>query len=233
MLLNLDNKDIEFIKKRYPLLKIVSKNPMKIEGALEFHAIYNDYEIKDSYDIKIESIQDRIFPRVIETGNKLKDVAIANSKKLEDMHVNINDMFSACLCPPIQEKIFEKQNISVTNFIEKYIVPFFYSQSYYKKTQQWAWGEYGHGIIGVLESYLDYSSNKETVLLFLQTLEEYCKKYGLNYNFYLEQLRQKKIKGRNTCPVCSSSNCWEKCCIRTLESMRKLKEDMNSFKIKK
>ncbi len=233
MLLNLNNKDIEFIRIKYPLLKITPKSPIKIAGTLKFHAIYNDYEIRDSYDITIESIQGRIFPRVVETGNKLKEFAIANGKKLEDMHININDMFSACLCAPIQEKIYEKQNIGVTNFIEKYVVPFFYSQSYYKETQKWAWGEYGHGIVGVLESYLDYSRSEETIVLFLQTLEDYCKKYGSNYNFYLEQLRQKKIKGRNTCPACSSGNRWQKCCIKTLESMRKLKEDIDSLKIKK
>lgn len=232
MLLNLNKKDAKFIKTKYPALKILSKNPLEIVGTFEFHAIYQEYEIKDSYDIEIVSLPNRVFPRIRETSEKIKTTAMKNNKLLGDMHINIDDSFSACLCPPIQEKIYEKQDMGVTEFIEKYIVPFFYEQSYFRKNKKWPWGEYGHGIIGILESYLDYSSNKETACLFLQVLEEHCKKYNFNFNFYTQQLKQKIIKGRNSCPVCASNDRWEKCHTETLESMRKLKSDLDTFKIK-
>ena len=199
MLLNLDNKDVEFIETRYPTLKILQKDPLRIAGILKFYAKFQEIEMRDEYEIEIESLEGRVFPRIRETGNKIANTAQSKGKLLEDMHINTSDASAVCLCPPIEEKLYEKQAISVRQFIEKYILPFFYEQSYFRENGEWPWGEYGHGIIGVLESYLDYVDNEETIRIFLRVLEEYCVKYGVNFNFYREQLKQRQIKGRNYC----------------------------------
>lgn len=231
MLLNLDKEDVEFIKERYPALIISQENPLKISGILKFHAKFQEEEIRDNYEIELEHVEGRVFPRIKEIGSKIADVAREKRKRLEDMHINTGDVNSVCLCSPLEEKLYEKQDLSVRSFIEKYVVPFFYEQSYFSKNNRWPWGEYGHGIIGVLESYLDYKTEEETVRLFLQVLKEHCLKYNINYNRYGEQLKQKTIKGRNRCPVCVSGMRWEKCHEKSLEALRKLKKDMGIFSV--
>ena len=85
---------------------------------------------------------------------------------------------------------------------------------------------------GILESYIEYGATRESVEMILNAIEKFCQKNHLNFNFYKEQLRQKKIKGRNRCPMCKSGIPWEKCHNKSLVGFRKLKEHTDFLSIR-
>jgi len=249
--LKISEVDAEWLRLNYSTLEIkrTDNESPNIEGVLRFDMVFcgigepyiinpeKDHlergeRIQDEYEIKIEfkPSEHSNLPQVYETSGKIESLAKEKTLKLEDLHINPSK--SACLCLNTKESDYLPNGFNLPDYFNNLVIPFFYAQSYFRNTGQWRWGEYGHGMAGILESCLEYDATKENVEMLIGAIEKFCERNGMNSNFYKEQLRQKKIKGRNQCPMCKSGKRWEKCHSKSLEGLRSLKEHGDLLRMK-
>ena len=249
--LTLKKSDEDWLRANYPELqaKKGADGIPVIGGVLRFDMVFNDESksyiikpetehlaqgrrIQDEYKIEIlfKSSEYSNLPQVYERGGTIEALVKEKNLKREDFHINPTG--SACLCLNTKEAIYLPNGFSLPDFFNNLVIPFFYAQSYFRDFGSWPWGEYGHGMAGILESYIEYGATRESVEMILNAIEKFCQKNHLNFNFYKEQLRQKKIKGRNRCPMCKSGIPWEKCHNKSLVGFRKLKEHTDFLSIR-
>lgn len=247
----LKKRDEDWLQVNYPELKVkkgTDEIPV-IDGVLRFEMVLNDksksyiikpeaehltqgHRIQDEYKIEILFKQSECsnLPQVYEKGGIIEAIAKQKNLKREDLHINLTG--SACLCLNTKEAIYLPKGFNIPDFFNNLVIPFFYAQSYFRNIGSWPWGEYGHGMAGILESYTEYEATKENIGMILNAIKKFCQKNNFNFNFYKEQLRQRKVKGRNKCPVCKSGARWEKCHQKSLVGLRKLKEHLDILSIR-
>lgn len=123
---------------------------INLEGAFEFTAEppagVQAGQITDSYDLRIHipPAFPRAIPTVWETGRRIYPQ--------EDFHINPNG--TICLGTPI-ELLRAMANIqTITSFADRCIIPYLYAVSYKQKNGgMFLFGEFAHGIDGMLDSY--------------------------------------------------------------------------------
>ena len=240
-LLNINNKDIEWLKQFQPLLKI-SEDRDSISGLLIFRAFYDeitkelaivnldlskfpDFYIEDLYQVEINFNHEKLtrLPMVKEVGNKIKGmVGMKGISSIGDLHLNKDE--TACLCVAVDEDKYII-NFTLEKLINKLIIPFFYAQSYYKKYEKWPWNNYGHGIFGILERYIEeVNGDKATIdkyFLYLRRQPEYPR--------LLPLIKQKKhINPRVPC-ICKSKKKFLVCHKNIVACIEKFRYDLKSL----
>lgn len=238
--LSISVDDKNWLASAYPKLKIYqNKGITEIAGPLSFSMSFleegkyvinpkPDYEeglkIEDEYQIRIELRGSDVsnLPQVYETGSRINNLVERNKKKLEDLHVNLNG--AACLCIKPEEIENLPNGFNLKDFFNNSVIPFFYAQSYFEKNGTWPWGEYGHGITGLIEWYRDQRHFIGTdANIFLSDMKK-CKEWPL----YEEKLRLKRgLKGHHEC-YCGSKKKFRDCHKKVLEGLWKLRNDLKN-----
>ncbi len=244
----LSDKDKNWLQVQYPDLKIFKNNAgiVEIAGNFRFSMVFlgegkpyiinpqKDYpegiRIDGEYKIKIELQKSKFsnLPQVYECGNRIKKVAQNKGLGLEDLHINPNG--AACLC--IQEEELENlpNGFNLEDFFNNLLVPFFYAQSFFEKRGIWPWGQYSHGVWGLIEWYSkqDNSTQKTTKSF----IEKRLKKYVSEWQLLSKLLDPKyKVKGHHQC-ICGKNEKFRKCHKDVLHGIWKLKQDIAKFGIK-
>lgn len=228
----ISDNDLPWLNQLYPELKLTNENT--VTGNLKFKATYcassnffqiiypdsensiGGIEIDDNYNLTIKA-REPSNP----TGLKLPAVLIDKGRfeLIEDRHINDFDK-SACLCGPVEEQLFISNGYTLQGFIEKLVVPFLYEQTFFSLYDEWPWGEYGHGAIGALESYLE---NKNGILF-----ESIISNLLNDSNWQrLKQLLTGKngIKGHFDC-YCGSGAPIRNCHANDLSRLNKIKSEL-------
>ncbi len=102
-----------------------------------------------SYGISIEWNQPNGLPMSRETGGKFAAVAARLGKDNKDMHIYPDG--TLCLAAPMDLDIELARGLRLETYIEGFLVPYLFAQTYYAKTRVWLWGELSHGVWGLLE----------------------------------------------------------------------------------
>ena len=89
-----------------------------------------------------------IAPKVFDFSN------IIPKDKNNRFHINPDN--SLCLTHPIKLYQFYNKNTKLEEFIDRLVIPFYYSFFYYKETQKMPYGEYSHGFEGHIEAVREY-----------------------------------------------------------------------------
>jgi len=193
----LNDFNIQGVLSKYPSLRISKNinNEIVVEGHLHFDITHNDTHIIDSYEIEI-LISDNYpneIPIVREIGGRIL-------KKFEHIYPDR----SLCLATEANIHSELSPRYDMVDFVDKFIIPYLFSYSYFEKYKTVPYGERSHGKEGVLEFYLDYF-NVDT--------------YHAVYNL-LEYTCNKVYRGHNLCP-CGSEQRIRNC---HMKSVLKLKE---------
>ncbi len=106
--------------------------------------------ICDVYAIRICWDDSFPYPMAYEIGGKLAAVANTLGKDLRDMHL-FPKGGALCLASPMDLIIKLHEHFDLSKYIEEYLIPYLFAQSYYAKKQTWIWGELSHGYFGLLE----------------------------------------------------------------------------------
>ena len=164
---DLDSLSASFLNLRYDSAAGV------IEGELELHAAYDrgqqklsigsddetssmETYLSDSFSIRIETdaLDHNGLPTVYEVGGRHALIADRENIEVIDLHFYPN---GAC-CLSLQ--LFADRRVTLVEFIDELVVPFFYRLSYtdsygLRSARQYLWGEYSHGDKGFREYLSD------------------------------------------------------------------------------
>jgi hypothetical protein len=163
MLINDDDK--KFVNKYFSGLKFVeNKKELYLTGTLKFIVKFDKknkeyflfkkninnsfFTISDCYDIEINISAKNVYREVRETKNRILNVARKKGiKNPADLHLNPDT--HVCVAGYLDEIV----DISLTDFLCKIIIPFFYDQSFFEKNNYWPRKGFSHGVLGMLENY--------------------------------------------------------------------------------
>jgi len=74
---------------------------------------------------------------------------------------------TCCLTTKAKEQVLLKTKIkSLDDFIQSIVIPFFQNNSFFEINKKYIYGDYSHGALGVLESYLEIANISDINLLF-------------------------------------------------------------------
>lgn len=243
--LTLTPEDKKWLTLEHPSLKISNISGVTVlSGTLKFDMVYEVKEgrfiifpkkykgvgvrIKDEYEVRIlfQKSETSELPQVFETGSRIKNAAKSKGIPLYDLHTNGNG--SVCLCVASKEKGYFPEGFKNQIFFNQLLTPFFYAQTYFYQHDEWPWGEYSHGILGIFESYNEkqsiVSTDVEEMLNIFESASEW-------------QLIRTKFKGNNwvkghTICFCGRNTKIRKCHPQALAGMWRLKSDLEKFGLK-
>jgi len=180
--------------------------------------------IRDTYEIRIDFPSDfpSSFPSVREVGGRIdkimKEKGITDER---DLHVS-PDNGIICLCVEPEKYLLFQNGVSVVDYLNRLVVPYFYGLSYFQKRGKWPWGFYSHRDLSVLESYLRNRNPADTKLV----------------RIYFECLKEVKVKElfstkgaiqrQCVCP-CGKPAKFRNCHRDAFLGARLLKEDYDSI----
>lgn len=134
------------VLRMYPSLSYTIDNGIvKLSGELEFYASYNNQEILDSYSVIIVFPDNypQTAPESFESGNKIPDT------------YHKNPDFSLCIAPPLELIRKFSSNPCIINYINNLLIPYLYRFSFIYKFGHAPFGEYSHGVLGLIEFYFE------------------------------------------------------------------------------
>ena len=103
----LTEKDILLIKETQPQLIYKPRNKI-LTGFLQFEGEYQDYKIKDKYNIEIDFNNQQPLPLVKEINGRIEKISKDKNLDLIDLHINYGDINKGlCLCLCSRFKAFE------------------------------------------------------------------------------------------------------------------------------
>lgn len=157
--------DLKWLAANYPAVKVRSSTIL--EGSLVFRMLFRDGSryinpspellvsgggafISGIYGVKIEHEGKGYFPKAFETGGKIKATATSKGLRLIDLHIFPGDD-SLCLASPMVTHSTVAAGLSLQQYMEDFLIPYFFAQEYFAKNNTWPWGDLSHGIFGHLE----------------------------------------------------------------------------------
>ena len=150
---------------KYPKLKLVwEEETFLCIGEVDVFDKENVYW--DSFLIKITipiKPYPYFFPNLFITDDRIP--------KDDDRHINPD---SFC-CVEVEQKqtLRAKKGITILQFLDEYVIPYFADQLYYEKQDDWANGDYQHGIDGKIQYYSELTGTDDLkeILYILKNLE--------------------------------------------------------------
>jgi len=198
--------DIASTQKRHPELDVNYENgiPTSVEGYLDI--LDKDLELRGEFNVRIDIPIN--YPHGFPTMRELSRII----PREIDRHIYED---GNCCLTILQKQILEaRSGISISDFIEKYSIPYLANQIYFEEYGDWANGEYSHDNTGIAQFYLEEIQTAEysEVLKVLAIV--------LNHNNV----------GRNQPCYCGSEKKFKKCHLDLIASLsligrRQLEED--------
>lgn len=215
--------DIKWLKEKYPGLKKISRKCL--EGKVSFRMLRlnneffvnpTQYQIEQvaasdylylcgSYDIQIQKKSLTSFPIAREIGGKIVAVAKRLGKESKDMHLYPDG--SLCLAAPMELDMEFSDGFNLKSYIEFFLVPYLFAQTYYAKNRIWIWGELSHGIWGLLEWL---GRKKDYAGIDAQRTFQRLLAYAKQENADIKTLLSIRCRNHKPCP-CGSNKKTKKC----------------------
>lgn len=148
-----------FIKEKYPEVAFQETNSEIIfDGRFVIDARKGDFEIHEAPHLRI--VLNKQYPFIL-------PICYDADKKIKYDHVFSDD--SLCVSTILDMEKELKSSISIQDFIEKFIIPYFLSYRYWQKTGVDLNEDRAHGAQGIFQSLKEYLfcelSNEELLLL--------------------------------------------------------------------
>ncbi|WP_159070909.1 hypothetical protein [Campylobacter concisus] len=215
------NTEKEWLCKNYPDLEILKD---RIAGKICFYRSCNDIKIVDNFSITIflKIYSPSILPKVINSDNKIINIAKAINKNLDELHINSDGSF--CLTVYPKEKSFFTNGIfNIQEFFTNLLEPYLYWVSFYNKYGKAPWGEYSHGVLGLLEFIAEENLDFRSMYKIIKYNRE------INFRDIIDICRQ---SGCLCCKNKFKKNKIRKCHYQAWRGVKKIKQSLlNDFKL--
>lgn len=141
------NIGIEIMKRKYPSLEYVQRdNECIFVGEIVLNHVYNDVRMTGKFDIEI--VVPRDFPLALPTVKEL-------SNYIDDSYTHRYPNGYLCLASNLELKMYISKNHDISDFVDKYVIPYLYTYKYFKEYGIYPYGERSHGTMGDLEYLKD------------------------------------------------------------------------------
>ena len=136
---------VERMLAAYPDLYVAetTEDSIEIDGNIIVHRTYNDYTIRNIYDLKV----------IIPLGSENLPYVIDSSKYINETYPHIYTNRMLCLETDIVIRIRFIEGFDLVAWMDEYVEPYFFSYEYYMEFGQFPFGERSHGALGLIESY--------------------------------------------------------------------------------
>lgn len=177
------NKDMKWLAVNHPAIKL--KPGGNLEGPLVFRMLFFEGSryinpsaellakgvgtyISGFYDIKIERQNKKSFPKAFETSGRINEVVTKKGLEPVDLHLFPKDG-SLCLASPMVIYPAAAEGLSLQQYFEDFLIPYFFAQRYFAKWSKWPWGDLSHNLLGHLEwlSRIDHPTRHDAHLTLL------------------------------------------------------------------
>jgi len=231
--------DLIWLKESYPGLK--EKSDKELEGRLSFRMLRldNQYIVNPSLDqIQRTSVSDYLYfcdtyririkwedrnayySASYETGGRLEATAKRLNKRTIDMHQYPDG--GLCLASPMDLYDAFLTGFQLPVYIEDFLIPYLFAQSYYAKKQVWLWVDLDHGIWGFLEwlGRRKHTSEFDLTSTF-HFLKSYSKAGKINEILYT------RCRNHKPCP-CGSGKMTKECHPDIQSAIARLRSGLSS-----
>jgi hypothetical protein len=225
---------IAWLAANYPLLATSSS---KANGRIHFRMLYKaeaGYVIEptskevvagegifheDDYEVQIFWPIGSRYPLVKAADQKIASVRTAKRLSTADIHLHL-DGKTLCLATPQELELTFADGFDIKIYFNRFLIPYLFLQTHYRKTGKWLWATAGHGLVGVLEWY-ESAAGAKTREGALHTA-----KYFAQIN--AESLLIYRPKGRDRC-ICGRAATMQKCHPKAFKTLRELYTDLKSY----
>lgn len=197
-------KQLQEILKRFPELKLSKRvNDIVLAGVLNIDCYYEklDERIIDKFNVQI--IIPEAFPKKLPIVREV-------GKKIPLKYGHIYSDGELCLATDQEIRITLGYDINLYEWLDKFVIPYFYGYSYFEKYDVMPFGERSHGNKGVNEFYKEFFS-VDTV----EQVQEFFK--------YISSFKNYKYKGHHLCP-CGSNKKIRDCKKEHSDMLKKCQE---------
>ena len=145
--MGISNQDIENIKRKYPALEYVERdNTGVFTGKVVLNHMYNGVRMTGEFNVDI--IVPREFPLALPVVREL-------SNRIDKAYPHQYLGGYLCLASDLDLKMHFCKDVDISSFIDKYVIPYFYTYRFYEEYSVYPYGERSHGIMGDLEYLKD------------------------------------------------------------------------------
>ena len=224
-LYSFNEQETSEVKQKYPGLNLTK--PGVWQGTLDFHATYNEVAISGSYQVAIIVPKDfpSKFPTIAETGGRIQSIAGKYGiSDLRELHCNPKNL-SLCLCVKQEEKTRLPAGSKFIDYIDELVVPYLFGLSFFDQRGAWPWGEWSHGVLGMLEHYSENTTQQsvESITELGPTI-----KADEDWKYYTFQIR--KPSPKKPC-VCGSKKPISGCHKKAWRGIILLSADVKKYKL--
>lgn len=155
-----------------------------LSGIISINRTYNNFLVDKEYKIKIFiSLNDMKMPEVFDIGNHI-DCSYIHRYKDGKLCLETDAYVAFCLY----------NEYSLLQWMKNIVEPYYYAYEYYTKFDEFPFGERGHNLKGVIETYQQIFKEQDVVKVFK----------------LLRAISQKEYRGHLPCP-CDSGTITRKC----------------------
>jgi hypothetical protein len=174
--------------------------------------------LEDVYEIVISLNDSEALPEVRETGGRLaKTLTKWKVEDRADLHFYGDG--SLCLCVGTEIPKHLPRGFNIPDFFNNLLVPFFFYQSYFEKFGKEPWSSYGHGDMGILESFQNES--EATEIISDDTVKRYLSHLSSKTKGKLDT--GVLMKGHHLC-ICGSMKIARKCHYKAMFGFNSLRK---------
>lgn len=190
--------ELQKINQNYDLTGFKQQDGYMFYGNIKLNHKYNNIILKN--ELYISMFVPSSFPEKLPI---VKDIM----KKIDgSFHKNENDILCLACDTEMYFDLKRKVNVTISDFIERFLIPYLYSYTYYKKYGKVPFGDRDHGVFGVIDFYKEYFNLKDRSIAL----------------HFLEYMALRKYRGHNLC-LCGSGkkvrNCHGSAIITLMETV--------------
>jgi hypothetical protein len=174
----------------------------------------------DEYEVKIAWDAIAPWPLCYEKSGKILALARERQMPLSDLHVNSSGDF--CLAPFQDLHLDFDDGFTIQLYIEKYVIPFLFQQTHFRKKGQWAWPPAEHGAAGMYTWYAEHAADAQALRV---TIDYLARQLKVQNTTVVKMIRRRPYKGHMKC-LCDSGKRIRKCCPAALYAYNALRRDL-------
>lgn len=145
--MGISNHDIENMKRKYPALEHIKQDDTDIfTGEVVLNHMYDDIRMTGKFNIDIMVPRD--FPLALPAVKEI-------SNRIDKTYPHQYAEGYLCLASNLDLKMHFRQDKDISSFVDKYIIPYFYTYRYFEEYGIYPYGERSHGVMGDLEYLKD------------------------------------------------------------------------------